>query len=360
MLQFKSIRSFKKNKKIILLFSIILIIVYKFFSTETVRSTSTEKSVNKKIQSVLVKRLNSENFNETIVLRGNTQSSRIVIIKAQVEGRVSALFHKKGDFVKAGKQILLIDPEDKIAKSKEMEALLEQRKKEYEVAEKLFKKGFRSEVKLSESRTKFESSLAKFERSQVELSNTNVMIPFDSFLEESYVELGTYLKKGDKVAKIVDLDPIYLVASASEKEIINLKVGQKGLAVLNSGKKVEGYVNYISASADEKTRNFTIQLEIKNPYKNILDGISGEMHIKLKDRRAFFIPSSVVTLDNEGKIGIKTVDKNIVKFEPIKILSDTGKGYWIDASQNENLNLIVMGQEYILENEVINPEYMNE
>ena len=84
------------------------------------------------------------------------------------------------------------------------------------------------------------------------------------------------------------------------------------------------------------------------------------MHIKLKDRRAFFIPSSVVTLDNEGKIGIKTVDKNIVKFEPIKILSDTGKGYWIDASQNENLNLIVMGQEYILENEVINPEYMNE
>ena len=39
-----------------------------------------------------------------------------------------------------------------------MEALLNQRKKEYEVAESLFKKGFRSEVKLSQSLTNFEIS----------------------------------------------------------------------------------------------------------------------------------------------------------------------------------------------------------
>ncbi len=360
MLQFKLISSLKKNKKIILFSLIIMFLFIKFFKVENVKSTSNENSEPPKIQSVLIKKIAPENFNETIVLRGNTQSSRIVVIKAQVEGRVSATFHKKGDFVKAGKQILLIDPEDKIAKSKEMEALLDQRKKEYEVAEKLYKKGFRSEVKLSESRTKFESSLAKFEKSQVELSNTNVTIPFDSFLEESYVELGTYLKKGDNIAKIVDLDPIFLVASASEKEIADLKIGQKGIAILSNGKTIEGFINYISASADVKTRNFTVQLELKNSNKTILDGLSGEMHIKLKTQKAFFIPSSVVTLDNKGKLGIKTVKNNIVVFQPINIFSDTGKGYWIEASKNEKLDLVVMGQEYILENETINPEYMNE
>ena len=57
--------------------------------------------------------------------------TRIVIIKSQVEGKVSSKSFQKGKFYKAGSQLVLVDPEDKIAKLKEMEALLNQRKKEY-------------------------------------------------------------------------------------------------------------------------------------------------------------------------------------------------------------------------------------
>ena len=70
-----------------------------------------------------------------------------------------------------------------------MEALLIQRKKEYEVAENLFKKGFRSEIKLSKSRTNFENALALYEKSQVDLNNTKVLIPFDSIIDDSFVLL---------------------------------------------------------------------------------------------------------------------------------------------------------------------------
>ena len=101
-----------------------------------------------------------------------------------------------------------------------MEALLNQRKKEYAVAEQLFKKGFRSEVKLSESRTNFENALAKYEKSG-ELNNTKILIPFDSTIEDSFVELGDYLKKGDNVAKIVDLDPI-LIKIMLQKMILKI------------------------------------------------------------------------------------------------------------------------------------------
>ena len=44
--------------------------------------------------------------------------------------------------VKAGKQILLIDPEDKVAKVKEMEALLDQRKKSTKLLKSYLKKVF--------------------------------------------------------------------------------------------------------------------------------------------------------------------------------------------------------------------------
>ena len=89
----------------------------------------------------------------------------------------------------------------------------------------LFKKGFRSEVKLSESRTNFENALALYEKSQVELNNTKILIPFDSTIEDSFIELGDYVKKGDKIAKIVDLDPIFVKVNVTENVINNLPVG---------------------------------------------------------------------------------------------------------------------------------------
>ena len=62
-----------------------------------------------------------------------------------------------------------------LASKKSAGKIIEFRKKEYEVAESLFKKGFRSEVKLSESRTNFENALALYEKSQVELNNTKIL-----------------------------------------------------------------------------------------------------------------------------------------------------------------------------------------
>ena len=158
---------------------------------DTVENIKTEEIIKK----VEVEDFVAKKFSKIIKLRGFSNASRIVILKSQVEGRISSKQFDKGKYYKAGTQLLLIDPEDKVARVKEMEALLNQRKKEYEVAESLFQKGFRSEVKLSQSRTNFENALAKYEKSQVELNNTKVSMPFDSSIDESYVELGDYLKK---------------------------------------------------------------------------------------------------------------------------------------------------------------------
>ena len=89
---------------------------------------------------VEVKKLKKESFTKTLKFSGFSEASRIVIIKSQVEGKVSSKSFEKGKFYKAGSQLVLIDPEDKIAKFKEMEALLNQRKKEYEVVKNYLKR----------------------------------------------------------------------------------------------------------------------------------------------------------------------------------------------------------------------------
>ena len=298
-------------------------------------------------------------FTKKLKLRGFTEASRIVILKSQVEGRISSKNFSKGNFYKAGSQLLLIDPEDKVAKVKEMEALLNQRKKEYEVAENLYNKGFRSEVKLTESRTNFENALALYEKSQIELSNTKIIMPFDSSVEESFIELGDYVKKGDSIAKIVDLNPIFINLTTTEKEINKLRIHQKS-KVLIANNKFEGVINYISKTSDPKTRNFKVQVEVKNPKNTILSGLSSEIEIELNPQDAFFITSSLVTLNNKGQIGIKVIFNNQVKFIPLNILSDVGNGYWVellDLNLEDEIIVITQGHEYTVEDETVDIIY---
>lgn len=346
--------------KIFLITSLILFFSVFFFLQDEVKETNElEIKLDKK---VIVKKLQKENFIKTLKFSGFSEASRIVIIKSQVEGKVSSKTFEKGKFYKAGSQLVLVDPEDKIAKLKEMEALLNQRKKEYEVAEKLFEKGFRSEVKLSESRTNFENALALFEKSQVELNNTKILTPFDSTIEDSYVELGDYVKKGDNIAKIVDLDPIFIKINVTENEIDNLRLNQKTLIKI-SDKSYKGHINYISKTSDPLTRNFKVEIQINNANKKIISGLSSEVIISLSEEDAYLIPSSLISLDNYGKIGVKVVKEKKVSFLTVDIISDTGNGYWINSNSNKNLEdymLITQGHEYVIEGENVIIENSND
>ena len=337
--------------KIFLVISSLLIIsIFFFYKEEPEVSDEIEIKLDKK---VVVKKLQKESFTKTLKFSGFSEASRIVIIKSQVEGKVSSKSFEKGKFYKAGSQLVLIDPEDKIARLKEMEALLNQRKKEYEVAEKLFKKGFRSEVKLSESRTNFENALALYEKSQVELNNTKILIPFDSTIEDSFIELGDYVKKGDKIAKIVDLDPIFVKVNVTENVINNLKLNQT-TSIIIADKSYEGLISYISKTSDPLTRNFRVEIKINNKKKQIISGLSSEVRINLSKEDAYFIPSSLISLDDQGKIGIKVVQEKKVLFLTIDIISDTGNGYWVNSNSKNNLEdymLITQGHEYVIKGE---------
>jgi len=338
-------------KILITSFLLLLTSIYLLFRDDDVDDEIIVKEIKKE---VVVKKLVKKRFEKKLKFSGFTEASRIVILKSQVEGKISSKFFEKGKAYKAGSQLILIDPEDKIAKLKEMEALLNQRKKEYEVAENLFKKGFRSEVKLSESRTNFEQALALYEKSQVKLNNTKILVPFDSFVEDSFVELGDYLKKGDSIARVVDLDPIFITINITEKEIDKIKKGQVA-SIKISDNLYKGKVNYVSRTADKLTRNFKVQVKLSNINNNIISGLSSEIQIGTKNDSAFFISSSLISLDSQGILGIKVILNDRVSFIPIEILSDVGNGYWVKLKKliAEDILIITQGSEYVSDGDLI-------
>src|SRR5690606_37348366 len=105
----------------------------------------------------------------------------------------------------------------------------------------------------------------------------------------------------------------------SEDRVGMLKIGQPGRARLITGETVSGTVSFVAKTADPATRTFRVELEVPNPDFAIRAGITAEIVVPGEEIQAHRIPSSVISLDDKGVIGVRTVDVDSrVRFDAVQ------------------------------------------
>ena len=68
---------------------------------------------------------------------------------------------------------------------------------------------------------------------------------------------------------------------------------------------------------------------------------------------AHLLPQSVLTLNDDGVLGVSTVTENAVKFMPVTIVSDTREGVWV-LGLPASADVITVGQEYVVDGQAVN------
>ena len=281
------------------------------------------------------------------LLRGRTEANRLVEIKSETDGRISELTVEDGTLVAADEVIAQLSPGDRRARLAEAKALLAQRRTEYEADKKLSQKGFRAETQLAASEAELQAAEAAVKIAEVEIDYLTIRAPFDGVVDQRLVELGDFVDRGDAIARLVELDPMLIVTQVNERDVRSLTLGSTGQARLMTGQTVSGYIRHISAVADEATRTFRVELEVPNPGRSISAGMTAEIALPLSQVRAHLVTPAVLTLSDEGDIGVKTVDAdNRVAFHPVKIIDTDATGVWITGLP-EAVTLITVGQEYV-------------
>ena len=297
----------------------------------------------------------AQSWRRKIVIRGRTEAFRTVTLRAETPGSIKYTLVREGRRVTKGQALVKIDQAERTAALSEAIALIRQRTLEYEAANALARKGYRSDTKLAEARAHLDGARAHHSQIMIDLARTTIIAPFNGILEKRFVELGDYVKIGDNVARIVDLDPIIVVGAVSEREIDTIKVGRQATATLVDGRQLSGVIQYIGAVAEVATRTFRVEIVTPNPKGAVRDGITSEIHLLADEVQAHFLPSSLLTLNEVGQLGIKGVnDSQKVIFFPIKILSERPNGIWIDGLP-ERATLISVGQEFVRTGEQIQP-----
>ena len=181
-----------------------------------------------------------------------------------------------------------------------------------------------------------------------------IVAPFSGYLETLRVEEGDFLNTGAVCAALIDPDPMLIVADIAEKDIAQVELGSEASAKLISGRYISGEVTFIASSADKNTRTFRVEISVDNKDRTIRDGVSAEIYIKGKQEAAHKISPAILSLNDQGKLGVRTVTAdNRVEFKEINILEDTNSGMWV-SGLGEEARIITLGQEYVFQGQTVN------
>ena len=180
----------------------------------------------------------------------------------------------------------------------------------------------------------------------VELNRTEVKAPFSGFIEK-ITKPGNFLERGQVCATIIKLDPITFFAGVPEYDINKVRIDQKVNLELVTGQRISGNLTFVSKSASPNTRTFRVGSMIKNPDGFIKDGLTANMSIEIDKVKAHKISPSILLLNDEGKLGIRIIEKdNLAKFVEIIILEDSEEGLWVTGIP-EQVEIIIQGQGFV-------------
>lgn len=294
-----------------------------------------------------------------VPLRGRTKAKATVSAVAETTGIVDSVHVTKGQKVAVGDKLCTLDQGTRAAAVAQAEAGLAQANAglvqaqlDFDTNAELRSKGLAApntgrgpEVALSAAKAGVTSAQAAVDNAKAELARTEIVAKVAGVVQDPLAVAGSMLGMGNPCATIVQLDPMVFIGQVPEARIGLARLGLTATIKTVTDQTVEGKVTYIASTADSATRSFPVEIEFANP-SAIRDGITAEASVSMGTVPAHLLPQSVLTLNDDGVLGIKAVENEKVAFYPVQIASDTREGVWV-LGLPAKVDVITLGQEYV-------------
>lgn len=281
-----------------------------------------------------------------LILRGRTLADRNVQVAAETTGQVISEPLRRGARVAKGDVLCRLEPGSRAAELAEAEASLAEARVEAEAANRLKQKGFAAETTRVARQARLQAAEARLDKVKLDMARLEIRAPFDGFLESDTAEFGSLLTPGAICANVIDLSRVKVAGFVAEQEVDLLRLGQKTKVRLINGVEAEGEISFLSRMADATTRTFAVEVTLPNADSAVRDGMTAEMIVDLPGETGHFLPQSALTLDDEGRLGVRLDVDGVATFAPVTMLRDETDGFWVTGLP-ETVKVIVIGQEFV-------------
>lgn len=305
---------------------------------------------------VTVSRPAQQPVTDYLYLTGNTQAVDQVQLDARIEGFLTSIHFKDGDYVKKGDLLFLIEPDIYKAKVQQAEgqlaaaqAQLLRASQEYDRQLSLLKQNAtaKSEVeKWKAERDAAEANIveakAGLELSRINLGYTRVAAPFDGRMDRHLVTPGNLVGAGKPtaLANITRMDPIYAYFTLNERDLMRLmgRASEKGQTPYKgralpvfagiTGEEdylLEGRFDFASTGLDPNTGTILLRAVFNNPpsssgVHNLVPGMFLRLRVPIDVReKALLVSERALGVDQGGRYLLVVNDKDIVEQRPVKV-----------------------------------------
>ena len=318
-----------------------------------------DTSLNEILPSVRYEIMTSRNYYSDFKILATTKAENKIEIKSETDGIISSIPYAKGTFVEKGSIICELQINDRQELLNSAESKLEEAEISYSSSAKLVKNGYAPENQLISKKVDLERTKAEFKKAKIELDRIKIKAPFSGIIDHINPKIGELVTKGNICAKLINNNPMLVIGNISERNIDKLKIGMPVDIKLITNEVLNGKINFISSSAEPNTRTFLVEAILDNKDHKIKDGTTAEIIITVKSELAHKFSPAILSLDDNGTTGIKTInDNNLVEFHPVDIINLDDSGA-VAINLPKILKVITVGQDYVNVGQKVAPVQYN-
>lgn len=338
----------------------------------------TPQTQEAKLPQVPVVELKAEDIPLSFEFSARTQGYKETEVRARVGGILLKRNYVEGSQVEEGSVLFEIDPAPYEVALKQAQAQLSQAKAQLSSAEtqwhrteKLFKEGYASEKTRDEARSNRDSLLAAVQlaeaavdSAQLNLDYTKVTAPISGITSlgaQSEGSLISTIGESSLLTSITQIDPIYVIFSATESEILSLtNMTERGLIKNpDRGKDIfaklklgdgsiyneDGKINFINPTIDEATGTIKLRAVFPNPEGKLRPGQFVRLIMEgLVRINALVLPQEAVMQGANGSFVYRVNNQGVIEMVSVQTGLTTPNGEWIiDEGLNPGDKVIYAG-----------------
>ncbi len=269
-------------------------------------------------------------FKHYFKVYGVVESNKAITMYSESAGKIDAIKVERGQKVKKGQLLAVIDASVLVQSRAELETALDLAKDIYEKQKTLWiDEKIGSEVQYLEAKNKKESLVRKLATVNAQIEMTRVKAPFSGVIDEIFPKTGEMASPQTQMFRLVNLNEVYLTASISEAYVGKVKVGTPANVEFTSlGINLNSDVVRVGNFINPNNRTFDVNISL---VKNVNFKPNMMASIDLEDysvENTLVVPSRIVMENTQGKSYVYIFNKTSGDLGMVaKTMIEIGKSY---------------------------------
>jgi len=228
---------------------------------------------------------------------GTIEAIQAITVVSEIDATVNALPFKEGGVIKKGGLIAQLDDSQLAAEVARAEALLAQSKATYDRVKSIVDQGAGAPQDLDDAGAALKVAKANLDLARARHAKTRIVAPFDGTIGSRRVSVGSFLRAGQAITDLANIDLMRVTFSAPERFLSRLSQGATVTVSTTAfmGHELKGSIVVVEPMIDPTTRSARVVAQVQNVNRELRPGMSANISAVLSERpNALTIPNEAV------------------------------------------------------------------